>query len=394
MKSSKQKSAPLGEVVAVRRSNRRGSPCDRGRLALGLLVLPFLGACGDSSDGTKALTDGSLDGRDARVDLVSGGADVSFSDSLDAANRDTAPLADAGPTDVTLDRGAILADVPALDSGRDGPGPLLDVGTDTPSPLVDSGNDDIARNDAPPTLDGAATGGAEAGASDGVATEAGGVQPAFACASLGPLASDVSQRLCYDFSSAGDSSSFTSEAGAWSVEDGTYHGAGPQDGQVTCPGGANAGSGMTTSVLATLSAADVRVHARMTTWSSPDKVLVLRSLASGSRIEVNFRSYWGDQQAGDLVIQSLVGCKTSSYLAPDTIRVPQYPYQAVEVVVQLRGQRMTIAMDGKQLYDDSPIATDGDGGTCGLPAQAGSVGFGVFKEGEAVFDNLVVEVLK
>lgn len=330
-------------------SNPRRPFWDRGDIALGLLVFAFLGACGDS-----------------------GG--------------DNTPLADAGPTDVAPDHVAISPDVPLLDGGWDTS--LGEVGGDVAEPLLDTGH-----SDAPPILD-TATGGPEVGALDALVAEAGGIQQTFTCASLGPLASDVSQRLCYDFSSAGDSSSFTNEAGTWSVEDGTYHGLGPKDGQITCPGGALAGSGMTTSVLAALSAADVRVRARMTSWTSPDKVLVLRSLASGSRIEINFRSYWGNQQAGDLVIQSLVGCQTYRYVAPDTIRVPQYPYQAVDVVVQLRGQRLTIAMDGKQLYDESPVAADGDGGIRGLPTDAGGVGFGVFWDGETVFDNLVVEVLK
>jgi hypothetical protein len=379
---------------AVSRLQPSRSSYDRGHLALGFLVFSFFGGCGDSGGGGKAKTDGSLDGTDARIDPGSGSSDAFFYDNLDASNRDTTVLADVGPTDVALDSVAVLPDVPALESGRDGPRPLFDAGTDAPGPLLDTGNNDIAQNDVPPALDSTATGGPEGGTFDALAAEAGGVPPAFVCSSLGPLALDVSQRFCYDFSSTSDSSNFTSEAGTWSVQDGTYHGLGPQDGQVTCPGGPQGGSGMTTSVLTTLSAADVRVHARMTTWTSPDKVLVLRSVASGSRIEVNFRSYWGDQLAGDLVIQALVGCQQFTYLAPDTIRVPQYSHQAVEVVVQLRGQRLTIAMDGKQIYDESPIATGGDGGTFGLPSDAGSVGFGVFWDGEAVFDNLIVEVLK
>jgi hypothetical protein len=376
------------------------SSYDRGHLALGLLVFFFLGACGDSGAGGNANTDGSLDGRDARVNPDSDGADVlsptnlDVPANLDVSNSDATPRADVGPADVAADGVAMLPDVPLLDSGRDGPGPLLDVRSDGAGPLLDTGNNDIARRDTPPALDSAATGGPEAGTLDALAAEAGGVPSAFACGSLGPLASDVSQRLCYDFTSASDCGNFTNEAGTWSVTDGTYHGVGPADGQVTCPGGQHAGTGMTTSVLTTLSAADVRVHARMTSCNNPDKVLVLRSRASGDRIEINFRSYWENQQAGDVVVQALVGCRELFFVAPDTIRVPQYPYQAVEVDVQLRGQRLTIAMDGKQLYDGSPTATDVDGGTHLLPTEAGSVGFGVFWDGEVVFDDLVVEVLK
>ena len=360
------------------------SPYVRWHLALGLLVFPFLAACGDSGTGGNANKDGSFAGKDAYGNPDLNGSDVPLPTTPDVSNSDTAPLAEAGPTDVGPDSVAMLPDAPLLDSGPDGPGRLLDAG-----------NKDVPPNEAPPALDSSAERGPESGTLDAsVEKSSGEVQPAFACASLGPLASDVSQRLCYDFNSTSDNSNFTNEAGTRSVQDGTYHGVGPVDGQITCPGGAQAGTGMTTSVLTTLSAADVRVHARMTSWNNPDKVLVLRSRASGDRIEINFRSYWANQQGGDVVIQALVGCQEITYVAPGTIPVPQYPYQAIEVDVRLRGQRLSIAMDGKQLYDDSPTAPDLDGGTHLLPTEAGSVGFGVFWDGEDVFDDLVVEVLK
>ena len=360
------------------------SPYVRWHLALGLLVFPFLGACGDSGTGGNANKDGSFAGTDRYGNPGPDGSDVLLPTAPDVSNSDTAALAEAGPTDVGPDSVAMLPDAHLLDSGPDGPGRLLD-----------NGNKDVPPSEAPPALDSAAEMGAEGGTLDALVEQSGGeVQPAFACLSLGTLASDVSQRLCYDFNSASDSSNFTNEAGTWSVPDGAYHGVGPVDGQITCPGGPHAGTGMTTSVLTTLSAADVRVHARMTSWNNPDKVLVLRSRASGDRIEINFRSYWANQQVGDVVVQSLVGCQEIIYVAPGTIQVPQYPYQAIEVDVQLRGQRLSIAMDGKQLYDDSPTATDVDGGTHPFPTEAGSVGFGVFWDGEDVFDDLVVEVLK
>jgi hypothetical protein len=234
---------------------------------------------------------------------------------------------------------------------------------------------------------------------DAAASEAGGEVPAsFACSSLGSVALDVSTRLCFDFSSPSDVGSFTPEAGTWSVVDGTYRAIGPQDGQITCPGGTFGGSAMTASVLTTLSATDVRVHARMTSWPGPDKVLVLRSRPSGNRIEINFRSYYylsdGTRTAGDVVISALFDCNNITFVDTGIINVPQYSYQPMEVDVQLRGQRLTIAVDGNQVYDDTPSTTDSDGGTWQLPTQPGSVGFGVFADGQDVFDDLVVEVLK
>ena len=222
------------------------------------------------------------------------------------------------------------------------------------------------------------------------------VQPAFACASLGPFQSNVSQRLCFDFSDPSQCNSFKPEAGSWSDVDGSYHGTGPTNGQITCPGGPFTGTAMTTSVLSTLSATNVRLHARMTSMTRPDKVIVLRSQPSGNRIEVNFRSYFDmndKQYGGDVVISALYNCHQVFFVLPDAISIPQYDNQPIAVDVQLLGQRLTISLDGRQIYDDTPTATDLDSGTRQLPAESGSVGFGVFYDGEVAFDDLIVEVL-
>jgi hypothetical protein len=153
---------------------------------------------------------------------------------------------------------------------------------------------------------------------------------------------------------------------------------------------------MTTSVLSTLSATNVRLHARMTSMTRPDKVIVLRSQPSGNRIEVNFRSYFDmndKQYGGDVVISALYNCHQVFFVLPDAISIPQYDNQPIAVDVQLLGQRLTISLDGRQIYDDTPTATDLDSGTRQLPAESGSVGFGVFYDGEVAFDDLIVEVL-
>jgi len=257
---------------------------------------------------------------------------------------------------------------------------------------------DVSAADLPGAIDLAATDSAEAQPIDAPTSPIDGAAPsAFVCGSLGAVASDVSQRLCYDFSDPAESNEFTSEAGTWSVMDGAYHVTGPINGQVTCPGDQFSGTAMTTSVLTTLRAADVRVHARMTSWTRPDKVLVLRSQPSGDRIELNFRSHFdnGNLPGGDdISISALIACRQVFFVLPNVIQLSQLNYQAIVVDVQLRGQRLTIAVDGNQLYDDIPIATDLDGGLWQLPTAPGSVGFGVFLDGESVFDDLIVEVLK
>jgi hypothetical protein len=89
-----------------------------------------------------------------------------------------------------------------------------------------------------------------------------------------------------------------------------------------------------------------------------------------------------------------VDCQNITFVSTIPISIPQYPYQSIAVDVELRGQRLTIAMNGTQVYDDVPQAPGPDGGTWLLPTDPGSVGFGVFLDGEDVFEDLVVEVLK
>jgi hypothetical protein len=126
-------------------------------------------------------------------------------------------------------------------------------------------------------------------------------------------------------------------------------------------------------------------------------VLALRAQPSGDRIELNFRSYFamdGQQYGGDLVISTLSACEQNILVLPDAVPVPQYSFKPVVVDVQLIGQKLTVVVDGNPIYDDTPTATSVDGGTHQLLSEPGRVGFGVFDDGEVVFDDLIVEVLK
>ena len=337
---------------------------------IGLLVACILAACSGSSQPPPA--DASPDLADARGDTslpdAASVVDSSAAEAPDLSVSDAASHVETGPVD-TL-------------------GPLADAAS-----LVDAaGSDAFQAQDS-----GIDTHAVDLTTADVLASEAGSeAQPAFACSSLGAVPSDVSQRLCFDFSDPSQSSSFSPEAGTWSVVGGSYQGIGPTDGQVTCPGGAFAGSAMTTSVLSVPSAANVRVHARMTSMTRPDKVLVLRAQPSGDRIELNFRSYYvdGQQLGGDFTISTLFACNQTLFVVPGAIPVPQYDFLPITVDVQLIGQRLTVAVDGKQIYDGTPTATGVDGGTSQLLSQPGRVGFGVFYDGQDTFDDLVVEVLK
>jgi hypothetical protein len=146
---------------------------------------------------------------------------------------------------------------------------------------------------------------------------------------------------------------------------------------------------MTSSVLAGLSAQNVRVHARMTSVISPDKLIVLRSRPGGNRIEVNFRANFvndGQATGGDLNVADLVDCVGVTGIdagGPNRILVPHEVGQAIVVDLQLIGQQLTIAVDGRIVFDGSlPLST-----------KPGSVGFAVFRNSAALFDDFLVDVL-
>lgn len=233
------------------------------------------------------------------------------------------------------------------------------------------------------------SGGGSGGSAGGGAGAGGTPTPStFACSGLGAVALDASDRKCYDFSNSGDATAFTPQGGTWTIVNGGYVGRGPAK-AVTCP--ETEGSKMTASTLSGFAAADVRVHAKMTSLTLADKVIVLRERGPGNRLEVNFRAgFVYDGQAGgdDMVIQELVDCQYSRHVQPGVVKIPHVELQAITVDVELRGQQIKVTVDDKVVYDHK--VSD----TVDVATAPGSVGFGVFYTGVQMFDDFVVETLK
>ena len=179
-----------------------------------------------------------------------------------------------------------------------------------------------------------------------------------------------------------DAAAFTPDGGNWAIRDGGYAGTGPSA-DVTCVG---AGSLFTASTLSNFSAADVRVHVKMTSLNRPDKVLVLRARDSGNRIELNFRAnyvYDGQASGGDLTIAELVGCQDATHLDTGVVLIPHAMLQTLTVDVELRGQNFQVTVDGTVVYNNTlPVATT-----------AGSAGFSVIYDAVELYDDFVVETL-
>jgi hypothetical protein len=205
----------------------------------------------------------------------------------------------------------------------------------------------------------------------------------FDCSDLGEQPADASSRSCFDFSDSGAASSWVADGGSWTIDHGGYVGTGPTD-PVTCP---DAGSLMTASLLEDFSAADVRVHVKMTALVRSDKVIVLRSRDSGNRIELNFRAFYeydGTRYGGDLIVQDLVDCEQTLHVNEAEASIPHETGDAITADIELRGTRLTVSVDGTEAFDgDLPVATD-----------AGGVGFAVITQGETLYDDFVIEVLE
>jgi hypothetical protein len=193
----------------------------------------------------------------------------------------------------------------------------------------------------------------------------------------------VGKKICIDFSDPTAAAKFLPEGGTWAVSDGIYKAKGP-DADVTCPAGS--GSLMTASVLRDFSAKNVRVHAKMRSVKMADKVLVLRSHPGGNRIEINFRTdfvYDGAALGGDLYVCSLANCQLTVHQDVGTVSIHHPLGQAIVADVQLIGQQLTVAVDGRVVFDKSiPVPTD-----------SGSVGLAVFLWSETEFDDFMVESL-
>jgi hypothetical protein len=118
---------------------------------------------------------------------------------------------------------------------------------------------------------------------------------------------------------------------------------------------------------------------------------VLRARPGGNRIELNFVAnyiYEGEDRGGALHISELVNCVNTVYVDANAVSnrvlIPHAVGQAIVVDLQLVGTRLTVMVDGKQVFDNTlPVSTT-----------AGSVGFAVFREAETEFDDFLVDVLK
>ena len=191
---------------------------------------------------------------------------------------------------------------------------------------------------------------------------------------------DATSRLCFDFIAPSQAASFIPDGGSWTVSGGQYVGTGPAD-QVTCT---TAGSQLTASLVSGFSAANVRMHVRMTSIDRPDKAIILRSRDSGNRIELNFidyYSYMGVQNGGVLSIQALTNCAQSSLAT--AVAIPHNVGDPLTVDLVLSGTQLTINVNGSPVFD----------GALAIGTAPGGAGLGVITGGTVDFDDFWIEAL-
>lgn len=232
---------------------------------------------------------------------------------------------------------------------------------------------------------GATSGGAGGELSGGAAGSGGGAPVAF-CETLEPLGAGVSARSCFDFDGSGTAADFAVEGGEWAVVDGAYVGTGPE----VAPSCVQDGTGMAAAILDDINASDVRVRAKISGIDRADKTIVLRHRTPSNRLELNFRANYGSGEGaggGDLVVQELVDCFGHFRVEPETILVPHAITDVLEVDIELRGQRLRVMVNGAQVLDRT------FSGANLLNTTAGQTGVAVITNGNARYDDLVVEAL-
>ncbi|HEY4219882.1 MAG TPA: hypothetical protein VGO62_01035 [Myxococcota bacterium] len=191
----------------------------------------------------------------------------------------------------------------------------------------------------------------------------------FKCSDL-----DGTETACVDFND-GNKHGFSGEAGTWDVVDGRYLGWGPDDNPTTC-----ADSLITHAIFPAVNAQDLTVHAQLASIKRVDKVLVLRSVDQGNRLQINFRARDAGGEYGDVMVQEVKDCVFSKFTNDGQIPLDNELGDALDVDVTLAGQHITVVAGGKTLLDaDEPITV-----------QAGKVGVGVIDHSESMFDNFIV----
>jgi len=177
--------------------------------------------------------------------------------------------------------------------------------------------------------------------------------------------------FCDDFES-GTAEGWQPYDGTWSVDSREYVGRAGID---------QCGTGFSSneSLIRNLDAADVDVRLEMRSIQRVDKGIILRSTAAGDQIELNFRA---SPSFSDLIVQELAGCQFNFL---DAVALPHEMGQVLHVHARLVGQRLTVWVDGRLVFDRS------------LPFQAkhGGVGLAVITDhGVSAFDNVRVKSLR
>jgi hypothetical protein len=345
-------------------SYKEGSLNMRWHWLVGVAIAVGLAACGDSKESGKSASGGAVSSSAGH-----GGSGTAGKGSGGTPSTDTAGKGSGG-TSSTDTAGKGSGGTSSTDTGGSGGTTSNASGGSSGASVSGDGGGGGGANDS--------AGGTGAGGTSVAPTPS-----TFVCSDLGALASDASDRKCYDFSNSSDTTAFAADGGDWKPVDGAYFGHGPEA-VVTC---VDSDSKLTATTLTGFSAADVRVHAKLTSLSGVDKALVLRARDSGNRIEINFRANFVLDDAthgNDLVIQELINCEYKRYVNIGDVLIPHTAGQTIAVDVELSGQRVKVTVDGNVKYDSTlPVAT-----------AAGSVGFALFLNSVAMFDDFVVETLK
>jgi hypothetical protein len=187
----------------------------------------------------------------------------------------------------------------------------------------------------------------------------------------------ASTRFSDDFDS-GSASGWSIDGGTWAVVDGRYVGAGASDTSSPC------GQPTNETLIEDLEGGDVDMQLDMTSIQRVDKLIVLRSADPDNQIELNFRAERPGEFPADLIVQERVSCQQTLYTPEFSVPAPHQLGQTIHVRIKLKGDRLQVWMDNKQLLNkEYPFV-----------AKQGKIGLRVIEGGTTAFDNVEVHVTK
>lgn len=181
---------------------------------------------------------------------------------------------------------------------------------------------------------------------------------------------DLDPQVCIDFNYTPDTK--LGEDGIFEIVDGRLVGHGPDAGEDE--------SLMTHLILPEFTGKDLHISLETTSMQRVDKVLLLRSVDSSNRLQLNFRALTGDGDYGDLIVQETRDGVFTLLTDPGEIPIGHELGETIKIEVWLINKYLRVRVN-----DEVVVSRDFN-----IAMVTGRMGVGVIDHSLTVFDDLVI----